>query len=220
VIERPENRRGGTSARSSYAEQVFINCPFDGEYRPMFEALVFAVHDCGFVARCALELDDGSEVRIHKVQKLIEICRLGIHDISRTELDSTSQLPRFNMPLELGLFLGAKRYGSGEQQTKLCLILDREPHRFQKFCSDISGQDIRSHAGDPAAAVKIVRNWLRNVSARSEVVIPSGKMMVERYELFRRELPPMCERFRLDPEELIFNDFTTLTAEWLKLNPW
>lgn len=186
----------------------------------MFEALVFAVHDCGFVARCALEVEDGSEVRIHRVQKIIEICRLAIHDISRTELDSTWHLPRFNMPLELGLFLGAKRYGTGEQRTKLCLILDCEPHRYQKFCSDISGQDIHSHGGNPAAAVKIVRNWLRSVSTRSGVVIPSGKTMVQRYELFQRELPLMCERFRLDPDELIFNDFSTLTAEWLKLNPW
>ena len=207
-------------ASSSYAEQVFINCPFDGEYRPMFEALVFAVHDCGFVARCALEIDDGSEVRIEKIQRIIADCGLGIHDISRTELDSTWNLPRFNMPLELGLFLGAKRYGTGQQRKKLCLILDREPYRYQKYCSDIAGQDIQSHGGDPAAAVKIVRNWLRNASAGSGVVIPSAKTMVERYERFRRDLPRLSRRFRLDPDELIFNDFTTLTAEWLSLNGW
>ena len=207
-------------ASSSYAEQVFINCPFDGEYRPMFEALVFAVHDCGFVARCALEIDDGSEVRIEKIQRIIADCGLGIHDISRTELDSTWNLPRFNMPLELGLFMGAKRYGTGQQRKKLCLILDLEPYRYQKYCSDIAGQDIQSHGGDPAAAVKIVRNWLRNASAGSGVVIPSAKTMVERYERFRRDLPRLSRRFRLDPDELIFNDFTTLTAEWLSLNGW
>jgi hypothetical protein len=207
-------------AGSSYAEQVFINCPFDGEYRPIFEALVFAVHDCGFVARCALEIDDGSQVRIDKVQRLISICGLGIHDISRTELDSTWQLPRFNMPLELGLFLGAKRYGTGQQRQKRCLILDREPHRYQKFCSDISGQDIQSHGKDPAMGVKIVRNWLRNASAGSAIVIPDAKLMVERYARFRRNLPRLCEKSRLDPDELIFTDFTTLTAEWLKLNGW
>lgn len=42
------------------------------------------------------------------------------------------------MPLELGLFLGAKRYGTGKQRTKLCLILDRERYRYQKYCSDIA----------------------------------------------------------------------------------
>jgi hypothetical protein len=206
--------------KTGYFEQVFINCPFDGEYRPMFEALVFAVHDCGFVARCALELEDASQVRIDKIQSIIKACGLGIHDISRTELDDTWKLPRFNMPLELGLFLGAKKYGTGEQRKKLGLILDREPFRYQKYCSDIAGQDIRSHDGDPLECVKIVRNWLRNASSASDVVIPSGSVMVKRYERFQRELPLLCDRLRLDRNELIFNDFTTLAAEWLKVNSW
>jgi hypothetical protein len=206
--------------KSGYFEQVFINCPFDGEYRPMFEALVFAVHDCGFVARCALELEDASQVRIDKIQSIIGACGLGIHDISRTELDDTWKLPRFNMPLELGLYLGAKKYGTGDQRKKLALILDREEFRYQKYCSDIAGQDIRSHAGDPLAGVKIVRDWLRNASTASGIVIPGGSVMVERYEQFQRELPLMCEALRLDRDELIFNDFTTLTAEWLKVNSW
>jgi hypothetical protein len=45
-----------------------------------------------------------------RIFKLIEGCQFGIHDISRTELDTDSQLPRFNMPLELGMFLGAQRF--------------------------------------------------------------------------------------------------------------
>jgi hypothetical protein len=207
-------------AKLAYDDQVFINCPFDGEYRPIFEALVFAVHDCGFVARCALELEDGSQVRIDKIQQIIGACRLGIHDISRTELDATWGLPRFNMPLELGLFLGAKRYGTGDQRKKLCLILDREPYRYQKYCSDIAGQDIRSHGGDPHEAVKIVRDWLRNATAGSRTVIPSGSVMVERYEAFQRALPLMCNRLQLKRDELLFNDYTTVAAEWLKVNSW
>lgn len=207
-------------SKSSYDDEVFINCPFDGEYRPLFEALVFAVHDCGFVARCALEVDDGSQVRIQKVEQIIGACRLGVHDISWTELDATWGLPRFNMPLELGLFLGAKRFGKGDQRRKLCLILDREPYRYQKYCSDIAGQDIRPHHGDPYQAVGVIRDWLRNASASSAVVIPSGSRMVERYKGFERELPLMCETLRLDREHLIFNDYTTVTAEWLKVNSW
>lgn len=84
------------------AESVFINAPFDRRYRRLFDALVFAVVDCGFEARCALEGDDGSEVRLDKIYRLIQECALGIHDLSRTTLDSRHRLPRFNMPLELG----------------------------------------------------------------------------------------------------------------------
>ncbi len=94
-----------------YRHSVFINCPFDEDYVELFDTAVFAVHDCGFIARSALEIDDGAQVRIEKIIAVIRQCRYGIHDISRTELDITTELPRFNMPLELGLFLGAKAYG-------------------------------------------------------------------------------------------------------------
>jgi hypothetical protein len=93
------------------ARPVFINCPFDNDYRPLFRAMIFTILRCGFKPRCALEVIDGAATRISKIEKLIEQCPLGIHDISRTELDVKSGLPRFNMPLELGLFLGAKRFG-------------------------------------------------------------------------------------------------------------
>jgi len=58
------------------------------------------LHDCGCVARCALEAYDSGDVRIEKILDIIDQCKLGIHDISRTELNEHS-LPRFNMPLEL-----------------------------------------------------------------------------------------------------------------------
>src|SRR6266536_5122084 len=32
----------------AYSESVFINCPFDDAFRPMFDALVLAVVACGF----------------------------------------------------------------------------------------------------------------------------------------------------------------------------
>src|SRR5216684_1644429 len=112
------------TAAQSYDYSVFINCPFDDGYRPLFEALVFAVHDCGYIARCSREVDDASEVRIEKIAKIISACKFGIHDICRTELDAHTGLPRFNMPLELGMFLGAKRFGRAKQKQKTCLILD------------------------------------------------------------------------------------------------
>src|SRR5689334_25088671 len=120
-------RRQGSRSRD-YTISVFINCPFDRSYKPLFEALVFVIVRCGFRARCALEIDDASQVRIDKIFRIIEECRFGVHDLSRTELDKSSKLPRFNMPLELGLFLAAKRFGERRQRTKVCLILDRDAY--------------------------------------------------------------------------------------------
>jgi len=80
---------------ASYEDSVFINCPFDSQYQAIFYALVFAVHDCGYVARCALEVDDSGLVRIQKIQQMISDCRFGVHDISRVESDPQTQLPRY-----------------------------------------------------------------------------------------------------------------------------
>ena len=50
-------------SKSRYTSSVFINCPFDGEYIPIFNSILFTVFDCGYIPRCAQELDDSSEVR-------------------------------------------------------------------------------------------------------------------------------------------------------------
>lgn len=199
-------------------QYVFINCPFDDHYKSVFESLIFAVSDCGFTPRCALEVDDGSQSRIEKIFKIISDCRFGIHDISKTELDPINNLPRFNMPLELGMFLGAKRFGSDENPQKICLILDREQYRYQKFISDIAGQDIRTHADDPKTAISIVRNWLRSTSPNASM--PGGEAIGNRYDVFRKELPSLCSKLHISTPELTFIDYTWFVTEWLGQNPW
>ena len=192
---------------------VFLNCPFDDAYRRLFEAVVFAVFDCGFRPRCALEMDDSGEVRIDKLLRIIEQCRFGIHDLSRTEADPVSRLPRFNMPLELGLFLAAKRFGDRRQKRKRCLILDRERYRYQKFISDIAGQDIRSHRNSADGAIRVVRDWLDNHSDRS--TIPSGSIIYSRYQIFRRAVPKLCAELERDRSQLTYTDYCGIVSRWL-----
>ncbi len=126
-------------------------------------ACIFAVLGCGFALCCALQVYDSGKVRIEKIFALIESCRFGIHDISRTELDAATHLPQFNMPLELGIFLGAQRFGAGVHRRKNCLIVDRERYRYQQFISDIPGQDIAAHHNDVAALIATVRDWLPDI---------------------------------------------------------
>jgi len=178
------------------------------------------VHDCGFIARCSLATDDSAQVRVNKIHELIADCRLGIHDISRTELDPVSNLPRFNMPLELGMFLGARRYGSPKQQRKLCLILDRERYRFQSFISDIGGQDVKSHGKDVASVIRVVRDWLRHASEARKRIVPGGPRMYERYQEFLGALPAICSELNLDSNDLMYNDYTTLVVGWLRQHSW
>ncbi len=199
---------------SRYNDNVFLNCPFDLAYKQLFDAMVFTVYDCGFIARCALEEEDASQVRIDKIYEIIAACRYGIHDISRTELDESSGFPRFNMPLELGVFLGAKKFGINGQERKNCLILDKEQYRYQQFISDIAGQDIQAHNNNPEEIVTVIRNWLRTASRRQ--TIPSGSVIWGHYQEFMGDLPELARPFQLEVEELIFNDYTFMLAEWLK----
>jgi hypothetical protein len=197
---------------SEYARNVFINCPFDDEYAPIFEAVVFTIQACGFRPICARSRVNSSEVRLHKILELIGECRYSIHDLSRTELDRTSALPRFNMPLELGIDLGCRAYGSG-YENKSFLIFDRDPFRFQSYVSDIAGQDIAHHEDDPNRAIGRVRDWLRTETGRTD--IPGAKAMQLKYANFRRALPSICVRFDLDVLTLTFADFLFVLDVWL-----
>src|SRR5437762_550333 len=74
---RPRNRNVASAdpaqmaAATPYQKNVFINCPFDRTYRAIFDALVFAVHDAGYIARSAQEVRDTGEVRIEKILRLV-----------------------------------------------------------------------------------------------------------------------------------------------------
>ena len=196
------------------SKDIFINCPFDEAYKPIFDAILFAVYYLGFAARCALELDDASELRLDKIMRIIGQCAYGVHDISSVGLSTGTNLPRFNMPLELGLYLGCKRFGGGTQQKKACLILDTDPYRYRAFISDISGQDIHSHKGEPTRAIAEVRNWLANVSKTKG--LPGGAEIAARYARFIKDLPKICKKLRRRPKDLTFADFSEMVEIWLK----
>ena len=70
---------------ADYNDSVFINCPFDEEYKHMFQAIVYATYRCGFFPQSALDEDNGSDNRLDKIMRKIKDCRYGIHDLSRIE---------------------------------------------------------------------------------------------------------------------------------------
>jgi hypothetical protein len=196
-----------------YERNVFINCPFDDDYAPLFEAIVFAINDAGFRPKCARERLDSSQIRLQKIIELISASRYSIHDLSRTALDATNALPRFNMPLELGIDLGCKAF-KPECADKSLLIFDSEQYRFQKFVSDLGGQDIHQHGNSAKAAVTRVRDWLRAESGRTD--LPGGATIYGRYENFRADQPAICAELKLDLAQLTFLDFSYTIARWLE----
>jgi hypothetical protein len=191
---------------------VFINCPFDSEYQKYFDAIVFAVTRLGFAARCAREVDDGSGTRIDKIIKLIKECPYGIHDLSRMGLDPASKLPRFNMPFELGIFIGVKHYGPGPHKKKQCLILDRDNYRYQMSMSDIAGQDIHAHGDKIPRIIAHVRDFLQTMKGER---LPGGAKITADFKKFQKAKIKLCQSHDLDPKKLTFIDLNFAIGEWI-----
>lgn len=198
---------------------VFINCPFSRDYDTHFKAILFVVIRSGFNPRCAREDDDGADIRYEKICRIISECKFGVHDISYTELydgplgDPDFPLPRFNMPFELGLFLGAKKFGGDVQANKKIVVFDRDEHRFRKFISDISGSDIKAHNNTTSGLIAVLSGWLRQMSQRRTV--PGPTVVLADYNSFNGDLPIMCEALQLLPEEVEYHDYVWMVREWM-----
>ena len=201
-------------AKHSYNSSVFINCPIDNSYTPLFHAMAFTILRCDFTARCAIEEDDSSEIRITKIFRIISECRLGIHDLSRTKPDKCTHLPRFNMPLELGMFLAAKYFGRNEHDRKVCMVFEAKQHTYETFISDIKGQDIKAHRNDPRTIVMTVRNWLAANSPKKQ--LQGGHAIWRDYSSFQRWMPQQCSRVKLRMADLTFGDYANLVYEWIE----
>jgi hypothetical protein len=151
--------------------------------------------------------------------EIIEECKYSIHDLSRTEMDRVSGLPRFNMPLELGIDLGCHRFGRPHHREKVCLILDVERYRYQRFIFDISGQDIEAYNGSEQQLIEIIRDWLRLELDPRTTIIPGGLRIFQRYQDFQNDLPAICAKPNWHPTQLPFADFSYAVATWIKVNP-
>ena len=195
---------------------VFVNCPFDEPFKPLLDAILFAIHDCGFAARTALEESGSGETRLDKLVRVIGECRFSIHDISRTETTQSSPLPRFNMPFECGLALGAIRYRrplrSGSRDF---LLMAAEDFQDKRTLSDLAGQDASYHGNDPRRLIKATRRFL--ASKASEVlaagaVVRGDSSITARLSRFSEDLPAMAASVNISAAEIRSFDYL---PEWL-----
>lgn len=191
----------------SAALSVFVNCPFDRDYRPLFEAILLTITASGYRVRCALEEHDGGDIRLDKLCRLIEESDRSIHDLSRTTLND-ADLPRFNMPFELGLALGARRFGGRRQRRKTFCIMVAVQYRLPAYLSDLGGNDPDTHHNKPAEVIRIVRKYLS--------VFPDGRPLpgaakyVALLDGFKTALPEIARSRELDAGEIDpYDDYRT-----------
>lgn len=139
---------------------VFINCPFDADYEPILQAMLFCIVYLGLTPRLSKERNDAAEFRLEKIRGMIEGSKYSIHDLSRCQATKKGEHYRLNMPFELGIDYGCRQYfGEGRNQKKI-LILEEKRYRYQAAISDLAGCDIEVHGGNFETAIRKVRNWL------------------------------------------------------------
>ncbi|GAB2889579.1 hypothetical protein GCM10027046_17560 [Uliginosibacterium flavum] len=198
---------------SAQKDSVFINCPFSDDYKELFHCIIFCVLACGFRPRSALEAGDAGDIRLEKIVRLIKESHYSIHDLSAVELDKVNNLPRFNMPFELGLVIGCKKVAGDKYANRPILVMEHNAYTSQKCLSDIAGQDLQAHQGSAKRVTRIVRTWLLLQSNRTDI---PGHVRVQRaFEQFYEVLPELCDAAGLDSDEVSYPDFVYLTQQWL-----
>ncbi|HAH11083.1 MAG TPA: hypothetical protein DCL54_08660 [Alphaproteobacteria bacterium] len=178
---------------------AFVNCPFDSSFKRCFEAIIFTCYACGVEPVTALSNDGMQPLRFDALCELIRRADFGIHDLSRTESDGPGR-PRFNMPFELGLFMGAKVYGSGANRLKRAVVLVREKYVLGAYLSDMAGIDPVAHGDNPRDVIRLVRDalntWMlagRKGKGPKGKAVPGPEYIAKKFDEFQTMLPNLAE---------------------------
>jgi hypothetical protein len=201
-------------------DHVFINCPFDRPYKPLFDSIVFTVHELGFQARHAL-IGQRDAVRLRRIANELAGSRYSIHDLSRVQVSGPQRLPRFNMPFEAGMAYCLHQFPQGGQEHHL-LLLDAVRYQAQASTSDVAGLDPTIHNNQPRDVITAVRNFLvLNSGAGGRK--PGAGHIWNRYQAFLQVLRQAARAQHLGPSELrawyYVPDLQALMVRWIRENP-
>lgn len=128
-------------------------------------------------------------------------------------LDARTELPRFNMPFELELFIGCRDFSTeADQKSKEFLVLDAEPWRFRKSVSDLAGFDIESHDSSAEKIIKLVRDWLAN--ALNKKLYGAVKIQTEFLD-FERLLPNIASDLASTTDQIGYTDLCHMIKKWI-----
>lgn len=144
----------------AYPRSVFLNCPYDNAFAPLFHAAVLTVAALGFTPRCARETEGESDPRIDRIARGLAESKYSVHDLTRFRGEGPEHLSRFNMPLELGMALSFRYQGKSSGSTHNWVALVPEGFVHQKFVSDLAGFDPPAHNETPAGVIRAISGWL------------------------------------------------------------
>jgi hypothetical protein len=157
----PEKPRAGHGQQTIPRQlSVFINCPFDTTFAPIFDAIAFCTICCGFMPRSAIESRSAAIPRMERIIGAVMSSKYSIHDLSRSRGEGGENFARFNMPLELGIAMGERFRATSEEQRHDWLLLVPAGHSYKAFISDLAGYDPGEHSSTKESAIPVVMAWL------------------------------------------------------------
>jgi hypothetical protein len=205
-----------------FEKNVFINCPFDSAYKSLLRPLLFTILYFDFNPKIASERSNSAEQRIDKICEFIESSKYSIHDLSRLKSMKKNEFARHNMPFELGIDYGSRKFAENHFGEKSFLVLEKEKYDYSKALSDFAGADIKSHNDEPELIIRVVRNWfvetvnLTKLKPSSTIWNDFNEFMAD-FDADRRN-----EGFKdKDIYDMPTSEFTSFIKEWLqqKANP-
>lgn len=166
-------------ARTRRIESVFLNIPYDTAFEDLYLAYIVGLTQLGLRTHAALAVPN--QGRLGTIIELIEQSEFSIHDLSRVEV--SRGVPRFNMPVELGLALYRSHTTKGKHRV---FIFESKARRAQRSTSDVNGIDPQVHNGTPTGLMRALRNVFRQ--PRDVTTVPE---MLTSYRAVKRKLPEL-----------------------------
>ncbi len=164
---------------SKRIESVFLNIPYDLEFEDLYLAYIVGLTQLGLGINVTLAVPN--QDRLETIIRLIEQSDYSIHDLSRIEL--SQGIPRFNMPLELGLAIYRSKVTPKKHRI---YVFESRSYRAQRSTSDVNKIDPHIHRGTPAGLM----NGLRNIFRQPGDVTTVPEMLAS-YRAVKRKLPEL-----------------------------
>jgi hypothetical protein len=182
----PRERRERVAKFRKPPADVFLNIPYDEQFRNLYLAYISGMSAFGLVPRTTLEIPGGAR-RLDRIFALIQACPFSVHDLSRVELDTKRPpTPRFNMPLELGLSVAWDKVGKRQHTW---FVYEAKNRRLAKSPSDLSGTDAYIHGGKITGVFRELCNCFVRPSRQ-----PSVQQMRRIYQDVKKSLPKILRR--------------------------
>ncbi len=124
-----------------------------------------------------------------------------------------TEIPKFNMPLELGMDLGYHHF-NGHSKKSLLITLESK-QKFTDFISDLGGYDIKEHKGVPRTIIKDILAWLE----ANDEKIPSGNVIHTQfgeYQRTREKIHLQKNRDEYDIENLTRKALISDISAWIQ----